>query len=141
MKPKWAVGQTHRETGLLEDLCKHGIGHPNEEWLKTNDPNNKRRFAIHGCDGCCYDRSTVKMYKLRDIADEEYESEYPGTLGGNKALKIYGRLTCRNALMWIEKGHYVKQRVFFINEVTAKAAGYRPCAICMLDEYLEWKNK
>jgi len=80
-------------------------------------------------------------FKLRNANDEEYESDLSGTLGGNRSLKIYGRLTCRNALMWIEKGHYVKQRVFFIDEATAKAAGYRPCAICMLEEYLQWKEK
>ena len=41
---------------------------------------------------------------------------------------------------WIKKGHYVKYRVFFKDEDTAIEAGYRPCAICMPDEYKEWKN-
>jgi methylphosphotriester-DNA--protein-cysteine methyltransferase len=30
--------------------------------------------------------------------------------------------------------------VFFKDEKTAIEAGYRPCAICMPDEYKEWKN-
>jgi hypothetical protein len=52
-KPKWVVQQLYRESGLLEDVCKHGIGHPNADWLKENDPKGKKRFAVHGCDGCC----------------------------------------------------------------------------------------
>ncbi len=64
----------------------------------------------------------------------------PGTLGGHKKLKIYGKLDCSSALRWIKKGQYVKYRVFFKDEDTAIEAGYRPCAICMPDEYKEWKN-
>jgi len=52
-KPRWAVQQFIRETGLVEDICKHGIGHPNAEWLARNDPDNKFGFNVHGCDGCC----------------------------------------------------------------------------------------
>ena len=52
-KPRWAISQLFRETGLLEDTCKHGIGHPNKEWLKENDPRNYYHFNIHGCCGCC----------------------------------------------------------------------------------------
>jgi methylphosphotriester-DNA--protein-cysteine methyltransferase len=33
----------------------------------------------------------------------------------------------------------VKDRVFFIDERTARAAGYRPCAVCMPVEYKNWK--
>jgi hypothetical protein len=32
-------------------------------------------------------------------------------------------------------------RVFFANEATAIAAGYRPCAKCMKDKYLLWKSQ
>jgi methylphosphotriester-DNA--protein-cysteine methyltransferase len=31
--------------------------------------------------------------------------------------------------------------VFFADEATAIAAGYRPCASCMPDEYKAWKAK
>lgn len=41
----------------------------------------------------------------------------------------------------VEKGQYVKYRVFFVDEETAIAAGYRPCAKCMPDEYKKWKEK
>ncbi len=81
------------------------------------------------------------MYKLIDENGMEYLSEIPGTLGGNKRLKIYGRLDCPSANKWIEKGYYVSDRVFFLNEEDAIKAGYRPCAICMKKEYLEWKEK
>ena len=79
-----------------------------------------------------------KLYKLIDENGNEYLSTTPGMLGGNKRLKIYGRLDCPSANRWIEKGYYVQDRVFFKDEETAISAGYRPCAICMRKEYLEW---
>ncbi len=80
-----------------------------------------------------------KLYKLTNENGEEYLSSIPGSLGGNKRLKIYGRLDCPSANRWIEKGYYVQDRVFFIDEETAIKAGYRPCAVCMKKEYEEWK--
>lgn len=52
-KPAWAVGQLHRETGLVEDICPHGIGHPNATWLERHAPGDKLGLGVHGCDGCC----------------------------------------------------------------------------------------
>lgn len=51
--PDWAVEQYIRASGLVEDICKHGVGHPNVHWLKKHDPDGKRCFGVHGCDGCC----------------------------------------------------------------------------------------
>ena len=81
------------------------------------------------------------MYTLIDENGLEYLSDIPGTLGGNKRLKIYGRLDCPSANRWISKGYYINDRVFFIDEETAIKAGYRPCAVCMKKEYAEWKQK
>ena len=80
-----------------------------------------------------------KLYKLIGKDGKQYPSETKGTLGGHKRLKIYGRLDCPSALRYIAKGQYVKHRVFFADEETAIAAGYRPCAVCMKEEYLKWK--
>lgn len=80
------------------------------------------------------------MYKLIGKDGKQYLSETPGTLGGHKKLKIYGRLDCPSALKYIEKGQYVKQRVFFADEETAIAAGYRPCGVCMKEKYKKWKE-
>ena len=85
--------------------------------------------------------SENKLYRLTDSSGNEYLSENKGTLGGHKKLKIYGRLDCPSALRHIAKGNYVKYRVFFANETTAIAVGYRPCAICMREKYLQWKQK
>ena len=79
------------------------------------------------------------MYKLVGADGRAYESELPGTLGGHRRNRIYGRLDCPGALRWIAKGHYVRHRVFFADEQTAIDAGYRPCANCMPDEYRAWK--
>jgi hypothetical protein len=83
----------------------------------------------------------VVVYKLIGIDGKQVLSETPGTLGGHRKNKIYGRLDCAGAARWIAKGHYVKQRVFFADEATAIAAGYRPCAGCMPAEYKEWKAR
>lgn len=83
----------------------------------------------------------MKMYHLIDAGGKPYESETPGTFGGHRKLKIYGRLDCPSALRFIAKGQYVQYRVFFKDEETAIAAGYRPCAKCMPSEYKKWKLK
>jgi hypothetical protein len=82
-----------------------------------------------------------KIYTLIGTDSKPYQSSTKGTFGGHKKDKIYGTLDCAGAKMWIEKGHYVKQRVFFADEETAIAAGYRPCFGCLREKYKEWKAK
>ena len=77
--------------------------------------------------------------RLIDPNDQTYESEYPGELGGHRRSLLYGRLDCRLALRAIQAGGYVANRVFFKDEAAAVAAGYRPCAVCMPEEYALWK--
>ncbi len=86
------------------------------------------------------------MYKLLGADGQFYFSEEKGTLGGNflrKNDKIYGRLDCPAALraLKIPNSTYPQYRVFFKDEETAIAAGYRPCGTCMREKYKEWKNK
>jgi methylated-DNA-[protein]-cysteine S-methyltransferase len=78
-------------------------------------------------------------YTLIDAQGQPYESHTPGTLGGHRGNRVYGRLDCEGALRWIARGHYTPQRVFFADEATAIAAGYRPCATCMPEEFARWK--
>ena len=68
-----------------------------------------------------------------------YESPTPGTLGGHRRQRGYGRLDCPSALMWLATGKYARHRVFFADEATAIAAGYRPCARCLPGRYAVWK--
>lgn len=82
-----------------------------------------------------------KLYKLVGVDGNPYFSEQKGILGGHKGLKIYGRLDCPSALRHIAHGGYVKHRVFFADEETAVAAGYRPCAVCMKEQYALWKQR
>ena len=82
-----------------------------------------------------------RTYHLMTAEGKIIESMIPGTIGGNKKLKIYGKIDCPSAKRWIEKGYYKKNRVFFPDEETAKQAGYRPCACCMREEYQEWKSQ
>lgn len=53
-----------RETGLIEHICDHGVGHPayaSADWiarmLTDEDQGSLERaregWMVHGCDGCC----------------------------------------------------------------------------------------
>jgi len=82
----------------------------------------------------------AKRYRLLGPDGAETLSTMAGTLGGHRRNRVYGRLDCPSALRWIGKGHYVRHRVFFADEATAVAAGYRPCAVCLPEEYRLWKE-
>lgn len=67
-------------------------------------------------------------------------SATPGTLGGNRKAKSYGRLDCGAARRALRQGdHYRTHRVFFADEATAVACGYRPCHTCLRPAYNAWK--
>jgi methylphosphotriester-DNA--protein-cysteine methyltransferase len=83
--------------------------------------------------------SPQRAWTLTGGDGRPFASPTPGNLGGHRRTKIYGRLDCRAALQAIARGGYVKNRVFFADEATAIAAGYRPCAVCMPAEYSSWK--
>ena len=68
-----------------------------------------------------------------------YESATPGTLGGHRRTRAYGRLDCPSAARALARGGYVRHRVFFADEPAAVAAGYRPCAVCLPEQYRAWR--
>src|ERR1700710_1951134 len=81
-----------------------------------------------------------KTYRLLGKDLQIYQSDTPGTLGGNGQHKLYGQLNCASRMRPVAAGKtYQKHRVFFADEETAIAAGYRPCAKCMPERYREWK--
>lgn len=55
-KPDWAIKQIFRD-GMVEDICEHGVGHPNEKWyremIKKHGKEEGQWYGVHGCDGCC----------------------------------------------------------------------------------------
>ena len=82
--------------------------------------------------------SPGKRYRLLDANGCMVESRTKGALGGNRALRIYGRLDCPSAVRALARG-YARHRVFFADTATAVAAGYRPCGMCLRSEYAVWK--
>lgn len=68
-----------------------------------------------------------------------HESGTPGRLGGHRGTHIYGRLDCPAAARALARGGYRQHRVFFRDAATARAAGYRPCGVCLPEEYAGWK--
>ncbi|WTW94016.1 metal-binding protein [Streptomycetaceae bacterium NBC_01309] len=84
--------------------------------------------------------AAARAYTLISPDGTAYRSTRPGTLGGYRRRRLYGRLDCPSALRAIARGGYVDQRVFFADEATARAAGYRPCAVCLPEAYANWKT-
>ena len=80
-----------------------------------------------------------RTWRLLGADGRPYDSDHPGTLGGHRRSRIYGRLDCRGALQALARGGYRPNRVFFADEAIAVAAGYRPCAVCMAEQYRQWK--
>lgn len=83
--------------------------------------------------------AVIKHWMLLGPDGRAISSPVPGTLGGHRRGRLYGRLDCRSALQAIARGGYVDQRVFFLDEATALAAGYRPCAVCLPEQCRRWK--
>lgn len=77
----------------------------------------------------------MKTYTLLNTHRKPYRSLRPGALGGNRASRIYGRLDCPAALRALDNRGYVDNRVFFADEPTARASGFRPCGACLPERY------
>ena len=81
----------------------------------------------------------AKIYRLVGPDGIARESGVPGRLAGNRRLRIYGRLDCPSAVRALPHG-YARRRVFFLDEASAVAAGYRPCGRCLPVEFEAWKR-
>ncbi|WP_338017705.1 Ada metal-binding domain-containing protein [Streptomyces adustus] len=79
-------------------------------------------------------------YTLTGGDGRPYRSAVPGRFGGYRRGRIYGRLDCPSALRHIARRSYVRHRVFFADEATAVAAGYRPCAVCLPQRHRVWRK-
>lgn len=86
-------------------------------------------------------RAEARTWTLLGADRQPYESARPGTLGGHRRSRIYGRLDCRGAARAIAAGGYVTHRVFFADEAAAIVAGFRPCAVCLPEAYAAWKER
>jgi len=81
------VKTIRRETGLIEHICEHGVGHPaigSVDWM--NKQTDQDGWGIHGCDGCCHDKDW-QLASLRDsvviandliIQHQEYIKRFEG---------------------------------------------------------------
>jgi hypothetical protein len=80
-----------------------------------------------------------KLYTLLGPDGQPYKSPQKGLLGGHGRTKVYGTMDCPVALSLLRRGFQPRHRVFFADEATAMAAGFRPCGACMRHRYTEWK--
>jgi methylphosphotriester-DNA--protein-cysteine methyltransferase len=83
----------------------------------------------------------VKTYTLLGRDGLPYQSPTKGLLGGHRRTKVYGTMDCPVALSLLRRGYEPRHRVFFADEQTAIAAGFRPCGACMRERYLEWRAR
>ena len=83
--------------------------------------------------------AAMATFTLTGPDGQACSSDTPGTLGGHRRLKIYGRLDCPSANRHLARGAYAAHRVFFADEAAAIGAGYRPCANCMPERHATWK--
>lgn len=51
------------DTGLMERVCNHGIGHPDPDGLHYFRALGMDYMSIHGCDGCCRPPLQLTEYK------------------------------------------------------------------------------
>jgi hypothetical protein len=69
--------QILRRSTLIEDVCSHGIGHPNPDsarflnWRDGYDP-DKGSWFTHGCDGCCGPIKTKVSLPKYDYMEGEF---------------------------------------------------------------------
>jgi methylphosphotriester-DNA--protein-cysteine methyltransferase len=80
------------------------------------------------------------MYTLIGPDGIPFASRTPGAVGGHRRTKVHGLLDCPAALRAINRGGYVKWRVFFADDEAALSAGFRPCAVCLPEKYRRWKE-
>ena len=81
----------------------------------------------------------MKSYTLVGADGVPYASAVKGELGGHARTKVYGRMDCPVALSLLRRGFQPRHRVFFADEATAIAAGFRPCGACLRERYRAWK--
>lgn len=84
--------------------------------------------------------SAARTWTLLGADRRPYQSPVPGSLGGHRGSRIYGRLGCPGARRAIARGGYLTSRVFFLEEPAAIAAGFRPCWLCLREAYARWKQ-
>lgn len=86
-------------------------------------------------------RSSPSTWTLIGADGRPFQSSQPGTLGGHRRTKIYGRLDCPSALASLARGGYKAHRVFFATVEDAVSAGFRPCARCLPEAYQSWRAR
>lgn len=59
----------YRENGLIELVCRHGVGHPSKA-LTAPD----RYYGVHGCCGCCSMHSASFALTEMAIAGTKFTS-------------------------------------------------------------------
>jgi hypothetical protein len=69
------------DTGIMERICPHGVGHPDPDhlWFITKMFGEKLAHtqSIHGCDGCCADISKTTTPTLPTLVEAQWSHITP----------------------------------------------------------------
>ena len=64
--PNWAVKQIVRSSGLVENVCCHGCGHPHPASVAEFEKVGIMSMGVHGCDGCCCPETREKIKHVHE---------------------------------------------------------------------------
>ena len=67
--------------------------------------------------------------------------DLPNKFSGNKRTKVFGKASCSATNGHLILNKNAKDRQIFDNADEAEALGFRPCAKCMNEAYIKWKQK
>jgi len=104
------------------------------DYLLSNEDTKKRYLLLLKEVKNNFMQYGMKEYKLLGI-NGDYFSKIPATCGGNKNLKVYGKMNCPSTL-YLDGN----DSVYFENPEIANKLGYRPCSVCMKKEFQKWEQ-
>ena len=100
------------DRGILERICKHGVGHPDYDSAEYLDSVGQSHANIHGCDGCCgisYKKESAVEY-LDGLANHFEFRDWDYTRNSNiSEIRYKGEHDEYNKL-----SHRLKQAVYWM---------------------------
>src|SRR4051794_12865442 len=123
------VGQRPQPRGDRRPVSPRHRRERDADGLRRRPGAQARAARARGAHGALVSRAVTLLGADR----RPYRSAVPGTLGGHRRTRVFGRLDCPGALSWLAKGHYARHRVFFADAAAALSAGFRPCSRCRPD--------
>jgi hypothetical protein len=70
------LAHLREDSGLIERICPHGVGHPDPDSANYFErERGQTMIGVHGCDGCCSEEARVERDRLRVLQADEQDSK------------------------------------------------------------------